>query len=118
MLQTSIFTTEAVPFVFFFLFFDAAVVFSYTLCMHSFILFVFFQHFVSFRWLSILFITRFTTLQGVVYVGALLVIFGPIIRFFKRPLFFSFSLFFVISQPVIFLEKLTKCPSCKCYCPS
>jgi hypothetical protein len=54
----------------------------------------FIQHFVSFRWLSILFITRFTTLQGVVYVGALLAISGPIIRFFKRPLFFSFSLFF------------------------
>jgi hypothetical protein len=34
----------------------------------------FVQHFVSFRWLSILFITRFVTLQGAVYVGALLAI--------------------------------------------
>jgi hypothetical protein len=55
------------------------------------------EHFVSFRWLSILFITRFMTLQDAVYVGALLAISGPIIRFFKRPLFFSFFC-------VIFLE--------------
>jgi hypothetical protein len=59
------------------------------------------EAFVSFYWLSILFITRFMTLQGAVYVGALLASSGPIIRFFKRPLFFSFSffLFFTLNFP-------------------
>ncbi|KAJ6971422.1 hypothetical protein NC653_032051 [Populus alba x Populus x berolinensis] len=86
MLPTSIFTTEAVPFVFFFLFLPPLFSLIHWAC--TFLPFLFFiQHFVLFRWLSILFITRFTTLQGVA-------ISGPIIRFFKRPLFFSFSLFF------------------------
>jgi hypothetical protein len=48
MLPTSIFTTEAVPFVFFFS--SAAVVFFYTLCMHSFTLFVFYP---TFRFVSL-----------------------------------------------------------------
>jgi len=77
-------------------FFAAAVVFSYTLCTHFFTFFYPTFHFISFRWLNILFINRFMTLQGTVYVGALLAISGLIIMFFKRPLFFSFSFFFVI----------------------
>jgi len=93
MLPASIFTSEAVPFVFFLL----PQLFSLIHCACTLLPFLFFiQHFVSFCWLSVLFITRFMTLQGVVYVGVLLAISGPIIRFFKRPLFFSFSFFFVI----------------------
>ena len=94
MLPTFIFTPEVVPFAFFFL----TQLFSLIQCACTLLPFLFFiQHFVSFCWLRVLFITRFMTLQGAVYVGVLLAISGPIIRFFKRPLFFSFFC-------VIFLE--------------
>jgi len=100
MLPSSIFTPEAVPFVVFLL----PQLFSLLHCACTLLSFLFFiQHFVSFRWLSILLISRFMTLQGAVYVGALLAISGPIIRFFKRPLFFSFSFCYFpwIFQPVL-----------------
>jgi len=87
-------------------FFFLPQLFSLIHCACTLLSFLFFiQHFVLFRWLSILFITRFTTLQGVVYVGALLAISGPIIRFFKRPLFFSFSLFFLLFSSLLFSER-------------